>query len=65
MPEEDSENRKVTISKQLHFTFDYNKHCCERINIYNKKAEEFIPDEMTTNFFIEKNYLSNDNDSPF
>lgn len=67
MPEDEDkiDKRKEAISKQLHFTFDYNKHCCEKIKIYSKKAEEFLSKEMTADFFVENKYILTDNDSPF
>jgi hypothetical protein len=65
MPEKNIDRRKEIISKQLHFTFEYNKHCCDRINIHDKTAEEFLSNEMTADFFVQRNYISNDNDSPF
>jgi len=65
VPENNIDKRKEEISKQLHFTFDYNKHCSDKIKIYNKKAEEFLSSEMTADFFVDNNYISNDNDTPF
>jgi hypothetical protein len=65
VPESDIDKRKTIISEQLNFKFDYNQHCRDKIHIHNKKAEEFLSDEITTDFFIQNNYITNDNDSPF
>jgi hypothetical protein len=65
MPEEKIDERKKFISRQLHFMFDYNEHCCDKIHIHNRKAEEFLQNEITTDFFVKEQLISTGDNAPF